>query len=113
MYGDNCDEHDLEFGNCIECERDFIELLEQDLKDMNRDMCVAKHIALLATFKVGCQPNKEIDPDGMLYYMIRDGQLSTYLFSINSFDPVDIVDTLEAKLRERFPKVEFKLALKP
>ena len=30
IYGDNCHEHDLPYGECIECERDVIEKLRAE-----------------------------------------------------------------------------------
>jgi len=71
---------------------------------MDKDTAVLLHGALLFEFRVGCQPNNDAKPTSMLYYMIRDDALSTFLFMIDSHDPIKIVPILEKKLLERFPE---------
>jgi len=70
---------------------------------MDRETAILLHGALLFEFMVGCQPNNDAKPTSMLYYMIRDEALSTFLFMIDSHDPIEIVPILEKKLLERFP----------
>jgi len=111
--GDHCDEHDLPHDTCFYCEEERYLMLEKENDKLQRNMCIAKHLALLSAYNVGCQPNDDKNPTGMLYYIMRDGGLSTYLFSINSYDPLHITDELEGKLKELYPDVKFKLALAP
>ena len=72
---------------------------------MDRDTAIILHGALLYEFNVGCQPDDDTNPMNMLYYVVRDSKLSSFLFMIDSHDPIEIVPILEEKLIERFPNI--------
>ncbi|MCJ8293429.1 MAG: hypothetical protein MJK15_03400 [Colwellia sp.] len=65
---------------------------------LTREQAIKRHSELMHEHGIFCGPNKDYQPDGMLYYKNGDDKFS--FFEINSHDPVVIIPILEKRMTE-------------